>query len=122
LTSSFFKAGEISISIDLSNKNTGSKIGYFVETEHFDCDITVVFVPTYEIAKIMSKYKNSILMYNPRAYLDIAGQNVNEAIINTIVDTNSNEFALFNNGITLISDETNINEKFGRKIRHSYNY
>lgn len=115
LTSSFFKAGEISISIDLSNKNTGSKIGYFVETEHFDCDITVVFVPTYEIAKIMSKYKNSILMYNPRAYLDIAGQNVNEAIINTIVDTNSNEFALFNNGITLISDETNINEKFGRK-------
>ncbi|WP_207459001.1 AIPR family protein [Azospirillum sp. SYSU D00513] len=65
----------------------------------------------------MDKFKNSILKQNPRSYLEFAGQKVNGAIRSTILSTKTNEFALLNNGITLISDETRINEKIGEKNR-----
>jgi hypothetical protein len=63
----------------------------------------------------MDKYRNTILRYNPRSYLDLEGQTVNVAIRDTILNSMTNEFALFNNGITMLSEETNINEKIGQK-------
>jgi len=63
----------------------------------------------------MDKYRNTILQYNPRSYLDLEGQSVNIAIRDTILNSATNEFALFNNGITMLSEETNINEKIGQK-------
>ena len=115
ITGTYFKASDLVIPIDLSNKNSGSKISYQVATKISDCEITVLFVPTIEIAKIMNKYKNSILKYNPRSYLDLDGHSVNSAIERTIRSTETNEFALFNNGITMLSDETYINERIGQK-------
>jgi hypothetical protein len=115
ISGTYFTAGDIRIPIDLSNKNAGSKISYTVATKISDCEITVLFVPTIEIAKIMSSYKNSILKYNPRSYLDLEGKSVNSAIRDTITKTDTNEFALFNNGITMLSDETYINERIGQK-------
>ncbi len=115
LTGMYFTANDITIPIDLSSKSTGSKISYNVTTRYGNCEITVLFVPTLEIAKLMHKYKNAILKYNPRSYLDLDGQSVNSAIRSTILQTTSNEFALFNNGITMLSEETNINEKIGQK-------
>lgn len=115
LTGTYYTASDIVIPVDLSSKNAGSKISYNVKTKYSDCEITVLFVPTLEIAKIMNKYKNAILRYNPRSYLDLEGQRVNSAIRDTILQTATNEFALFNNGITMLSDETNINEKIGQK-------
>ena len=115
ISGTFFNASDLNIYIDLSNKNAGSKISYCVQTKYKECEITVLFVPTIEIAKILSKYKNSILKYNPRSYLEFEGQKVNCAIRETILKRNTNEFALFNNGITMISDETNINERIGQK-------
>ncbi len=70
ISGTYFTASDISIPVDLSNKNAGSKISYTVRTKFGDCEITALFVPTIEIAKIMSKYKNSILQYNPRSYLN----------------------------------------------------
>lgn len=115
ISGTYFTASDISMPIDLSNKNAGSKISYTVKTKISDCEITVLFVPTMEIAKIMNKYKNSILKYNPRSYLDLEGKNVNAAIRETILNKNTNEFALYNNGITMLSDETYINERIGQK-------
>lgn len=115
LTGNYFAASDIAIPIDLSNKSAGSKISYNVATRYGSCEITVLFVPTLAIAKLMHKYKNAILKYNPRSYLDLEGQSVNSAIRQTILNTSSNEFALFNNGITMLSEETNINEKIGQK-------
>lgn len=115
ISGTYFTAGDISIPIDLSNKNAGSKISYTVTTKISDCEITVLFVPTIEIARVMSKYKNSILKYNPRSYLDLDGKSVNSAIHNTITNIETNEFALFNNGITMLSEETYINERIGQK-------
>lgn len=117
IAGTYFTASDISIPIDLSNKNAGSKISYTVTTKISDCEITVLFIPTIELAKVMLKYRNSILKYNPRSYLELEGKHVNDAIRNTILDLRTNEFALFNNGITILSDETFINERIGKKNR-----
>ena len=117
LSGTYFKASDLTIQIDLSNKSAGSKIGYQVSTEYYDSDITVVFVPTSEIGRVMSTYRNSILVYNPRSYLEFEGQRVNSAIRQSIKQTNTNEFALLNNGITIISDDTHINESVGKRNR-----
>jgi hypothetical protein len=115
LSGTYFKKDELSILLDLSNKNAGAKITYEVITAFGNCDITVLFVPTLEIAKTMQKYRNAILKYNPWSYLEFEGAPVNDSIRETILAGRSNEFALLNNGITMISDETNINEKIGQK-------
>jgi len=117
LTGTFYNASDLCINIDLSNKNAGSKISYTVLTSKGKCEITVLFVPTIEVGRIMYKYKNSILKYNPRSYLGHDGTSVNNAIRETITNTETNEFALFNNGITMLSDETFISEKIGQKYR-----
>lgn len=115
ITGTFFNATDLSINIDLSNKNAGSKISYTVLTKKGKCEITVLFIPTIELAKVMFKYKNSILKFNPRSYLGHEGKNVHNSIRETILKSDTNEFALFNNGITMLSDETYINEKIGQK-------
>lgn len=115
ITGTYFTASDIVIPIDLSNKNAGSKISYHVKTKYSNCEITLLFVPTIEVARMMSKYRNAILKYNPRSYLDLEGQSVNSSIRSTIIESQTNEFALYNNGITMLSEETNINEKIGQK-------
>ena len=108
LSGTYFQKDSLGIFLDLSNKNAGAKINYEVSTTYGACDITVLFVPTLEIAKTMYKYKNAILKFNPRSYLEFDGATVNNSIRDTILSGASNEFALLNNGITMISDETDI--------------
>ena len=115
LSGVLYKANEISISVDLSNKNAGSKISYAVSAAGLDCQITVAFVPTIEIARVMSKYRNAILSYNPRNYLEFEGEKVNLAIRNCIMLETGNDFALLNNGITIVCDEIGINEFSGKQ-------
>lgn len=109
-----FSKSDLTIQIDLSNK-LANKISYTVATSIGDCDITVLFVPTVEVGKFMAKYKNSILKYNPRSYLGFMSQDVNRKIAESITNQATNEFALFNNGITLLSEETFINEQVANK-------
>ena len=92
-----------------------SRISYPVRTKEAECEITLLFVSTIEIAKIMNKYKNSILKFNPRSYLDISGNIVNKEIKKTIIEKETNEFSLYNNGITILSDETDFKERIGKK-------
>jgi hypothetical protein len=115
ISGTFYNLAELYIDINLSNKGASSKVSYKVDTEFKECNISVLFVPTYEIARILHKYKNSILKFNPRSYLDFASSSVNRAIRDTIVNKKTNEFALFNNGITMLSDKTNYNENIGIK-------
>ena len=115
VSGTFYNQSELYIDINLSNKGASSKVSYKVDTEFKECNISVLFVPTSEIARILNKYKNSILKYNPRSYLDLASSTVNRAIRDTIINKTTNEFALFNNGITILSDETHYNENVGIK-------
>jgi hypothetical protein len=117
VSGTYFNADALHLSLNLSNKNAASKISYTATTQYGRCEITVVFVPTLEIAKAMYLYRNAILKFNPRSYLEHEGQIVNRQIRNSIENLRTNEFALFNNGITLISDETYLNERIGQKDR-----
>ena len=112
----FFNAEEIRINLSLANKegNEG-RIGYTVNTELSDCKIMVTFVPLIEIAKILYKYKNSVLKYNPRCFLGLKNNQVNPQIADTVKNKSTNEFALFNNGITILSDDTQINSQVAKK-------
>ena len=115
ISGTYFNASDLSISIDLLNKDFAqSRIRYPVDTEEIDCEITLLFVPTIEIAKVLYKYRNSILIYNPRSYLSLSSNTVNQEIARTITDIDTNEFSLYNNGITMLSDETRFTERTGR--------
>lgn len=103
----FYNIDELKIAINLSNTgNSSSRIKYAVKTTDVTCQIQVLFVPTAEIGKALYKYKNSILKYNPRSYLELANNDVNKDIARSIKDLKTNEFALYNNGITMLSRNT----------------
>ncbi len=114
LSGTFFRANDVIIQIDLLNKSAGAKTSYSVTTKDYECEITVIFLPTLEIAKVIDKYRNTVLEYNPRSYLEFEGQAVNSSIRATLLKPDSNEFALMNNGLTILSNETNINERIGQ--------
>lgn len=114
LTSTYFDPDSLDIKIILNKKN----IPYLqqeITTKHGEFDIIVIFVPTYEIAKAMSKYKNALLVYNPRNYLSLAENDVNQEIRKSIVDYSTGEFAIFNNGLTIFADSCGVNSSSGRK-------
>jgi len=116
VSGTFFRAQDVTIQLDLTNKSAGAKTSYSVGTPDYLCEITVLFIPTLEIAKAMDRYRDSILEYNPRSYLDLQnGQQVNASIKETLLRPDSNEFALMNNGITILSDETNLSERIGQQ-------
>lgn len=110
-------SSSLRLQIDLSNKSGSSRLSAEINTAHGPSEVTVVLVPTLEIAKIMSRFKNSILRYNPRSYLEFKEQRTNEGIRGSIVDIATGEFAILNNGITIVSDETYVNERVGAKNR-----
>ena len=112
----YYNPNELRISLNLSNTSSQSaRVTYKVKTTKKECDITLVFVPTLEIAHAMYKYRNSMLKFNPRSYLELSHNPVNQDIADSIVSLNTNEFALYNNGITILSYGTDFNEKIGQK-------
>ncbi|MCD6475576.1 MAG: AIPR family protein [Anaerolineaceae bacterium] len=118
VSGTYYNASELCITLNVSNRSSsGARVSYTVDTDYKPCDISLVFVPTSEIGKILYKYKNSILKYNPRSYLELSNNTVNRDIAETITGRQTNEFALFNNGITMLSDGTSFNERVGVKDR-----
>jgi hypothetical protein len=118
VSGTYFNAPTLTISLDLSNTMAGSaRVSYSVLQDPADCDVSLLFVPAIEIGRILHDYKNSILRFNPRSYLGLSGNAVNNDIRDSIICRKTNVFALFNNGITMLSDETNFNERVGVKDR-----
>ena len=112
----YYNAPNLHIQINLTNAAAGSaRVRYFVTTHFGKCEITLLFVPTSEIGRILYKYRNSILRYNPRSYLGLEGNSVNTEIRATVEELKTNEFALFNNGITLLGDSAQFNESTGQE-------
>jgi len=115
VSGTFYNPNELKITINVNSKSAGNRIDYYVDTSIRECNITALFIPTIEIAKILYKYKNSILKFNPRSYLDFAKSSVNKKIQNSIIAISTNEFALYNNGITMLSDNTFYSDRVGKK-------
>ena len=55
------------------------------------------------------------MKYNPRCFLGLNNNAVNPKIEDTVRNKKTNEFALFNNGITILSDDTQINSQIAKK-------
>ena len=107
------RATDITVNLNLTSRNYTME--YEVEDGELSTNVQLFFVPTIEIAKLMSVHKNAILEYNPRSYLGLSRNPVNKAIKDQIVNENNNMFSLFNNGITILSDQTEVTSKTGRK-------
>jgi hypothetical protein len=117
ISGSFYNVKDLKITINVDRNSAGHRIQYYPTTRYAECTVNALYVPTLEIAKILYKYKNSILRFNPRSYLDLESGSINDKIAKSITDLNTNEFALFNNGITMLSDDTEYSDKVGKKNR-----
>ncbi|MCX6234225.1 MAG: hypothetical protein NT175_05790 [Bacteroidetes bacterium] len=104
VSGTYYNISELKITINVDSSSAGHRIDYDVRTKFYECNVNAFFVPTIEIAKILSKFKNSILRFNPRSYLNLATGSVNAEIAKSITAITTNEFALFNNGITMFID------------------
>jgi hypothetical protein len=111
----YFDPKQMVIEINVSEK-TEPQLRQTIQTSYGKVDISAVLVPTKEIGKIMSEYKNAILRFNPRNYLGVSKNPVNEQIRNSILAPSLNkynDFALLNNGITVIADKKEFSTQTG---------
>lgn len=112
----YYKNPDLVVSISHRHvKDKKDYLDYTVKTKEQNTNVKLVFVPTEEIGRILFQYKNSILRYNPRSFLELQNNSVNREIRDTIVRRQLNEFALFNNGITVVADGCHINPRIGKK-------
>jgi hypothetical protein len=110
----YYDPKEIQITINLHDEEP-SCLKEKIKTKYGDFQVKVLFVPASEIGRILSKYKNAILKYNPRNYLSLSQNKVNQNIRDSILNYNTNDFAVFNNGITIICDLFKMSGETGTK-------
>jgi hypothetical protein len=111
----YFTDPNLTIEINLSNLKGDTHLDYDAKTHSLKPNIKLLFVPTHEIGRIMNTYKNSILKFNPRSFLELTKNAVNKDIEKSVRSTRSNEFSLFNNGITIIADNTMISSNTAKQ-------
>jgi len=118
INGTYFTDPELKIEINLDNLNSKDvSLDYDVNTPSLKANIKVLFAPTKEIGRIMSTYRNSLLKFNPRSFLELQGNPVNKEIEASLTGQGGNEFAMFNNGITLIADKTAVSSDTATKGR-----
>ena len=108
INGTYFTDPNLTIEISLANLKGDTHLDYDVKVASLKPNIKLLFAPTIEIGRIMHTYRNSILKFNPRSFLELKNNPVNKEIEASIKNIKSNEFALFNNGITIIADQTSI--------------
>jgi hypothetical protein len=113
-TGTYYNPDEIEITLELNQKES-PRLKQIIDTDFGQYSVTAIFVPTSEIGRIMSKYKNAILHFNPRNFLSLQKKSVNENIRSSIISQEKNNFAILNNGITILSDRVDITESTGKK-------
>ena len=99
-SSTYFQNDTIIIDKDIKGITNTYSI-QFKNTSYGKCSVMLMFVPLIFIAEIVDKYKNSILQLNPRNYLSMSNNSVNQSIMASLQDDNQ-DFALLNNGITML--------------------
>ncbi len=115
LKHSFYNKENFSFEISVQDRSA-NRIRYLVNLANGQsAEAQLFFVPTIEIAKMMSQYRNSILRHNPRCYVGIRNTGVNAEIRDSVSDSEHNEFSLLNNGITIICKGVNYNDNSARR-------
>jgi hypothetical protein len=108
INGTYFVEPNLTIEINLANLKGATHLDYEVKATSLKSNVKLVFVPTSEIGRIMHQYRNSVLKFNPRSFLELQKNPVNQEIETSVKKIKSNEFALFNNGITIIADQTSV--------------
>lgn len=111
LISESYYGPELTISFSTSEKALAPRLSADIATRYGPCNLAVFLVPIGEIAATMLQYKNAILRYNPRSYLEFANQGTNIRIKESIEQDNKGEFALLNNGITMIVEKCSFTDR-----------
>lgn len=109
----YFDPRNITFEIETTEK--GTEFSHSIETSYGEFSVRLIFVPALELARNVSKYRNSLLKFNPRNYLSLSNNGVNESIRESIVDEEQNIFALLNNGITFVATSDSFTDRTGRK-------
>lgn len=116
----FYNKEDFSFEIYINQERSANRIRYSVDlAEGESAEVQLCFVPTIEIARMMSQYRNSILQYNPRCYVGIRNTGVNADIRDSVSNTNHNEFSLLNNGITIVCNEVSYNDNTAQRGKAS---
>lgn len=116
----FYNKEDFSFEIYINQDRSANRIRYSVDlVNNESAEVQLCFVPTIEIARMMSQYRNSILQYNPRCYVGIRNTGVNADIRDSVANTIHNEFSLLNNGITIVCNEVNYNDNTAQRGRAS---
>jgi hypothetical protein len=108
INGTYFTDPNLTIEISLANLKGDTHLDYDVKAQSLRSNVKLLFVPTREMGRIMETYKNSILRFNPRSFLELDNNSVNKQIEQSIRNERANEFALYNNGITMVADQTSI--------------
>jgi len=103
------------LTIEITYEGSLQQAEHFVKADGIETKISLYFVPTSEIGRIMNLYKNSLLKYNPRSFLELSKNEVNKQIEDSIRSSDGNNFALFNNGVTIISDSTKVSSDTAKR-------
>ena len=115
LRSEFYNVDDLDIQL-ITQEEAGTKLKRYIDTQKGTYALTIMLIPIKEIGRVMSKYKNSLLKYNPRNYLAMSKGSVNSKIRQTILDyPETGEFSLYNNGLTIFANECCVSEAVGRK-------
>ncbi|QOL32298.1 AIPR family protein [Bifidobacterium eulemuris] len=107
------RPSEIQVPLSLEDKDHRPQATNRIKTSAGNCRMSILFVSTLEIAKMMHQYKNALLKYNPRSFLGLRNKSINTAIKQTIINSSTNEFALYNNGITIVTSQSDFHENYG---------
>ncbi|OJU13372.1 MAG: hypothetical protein BGN88_06825 [Clostridiales bacterium 43-6] len=99
--SNYYDTKEIEWIINISD-NDFKILNQQFDTSIGKCNIHIAFIPLKSVAEFMLKFKNSVLQFNPRNYLDLARNSVNISIEKSISSNKTNDFSLLNNGITIV--------------------
>jgi len=110
------KPDDIYITLGLSNK-INPLLTQTINTKQGKFDVWITFIPVREIGRIMTQYKNSLLRYNPRNYLTLSDNPVNKKISESITKQKENDFAILNNGLTLLANFFNFSQGTGKQNR-----
>jgi hypothetical protein len=111
-TGTYYDPDQIEIRLELLRKPS-PQLYQEVETLYGTSELRIIYVPVIEIAKVVLRYKNALLKFNPRNFLSLSKNPVNASIRDTAIQENKNVFALLNNGITILCSYASMTDRTG---------
>lgn len=104
----YFDPKDITVKIRTEKKES-YYLGQHIDSSIGKIRILVIYLPAIEIGRMLDKYRNAILLLNPRNYLGFTDSknNINKGIRDTLLNNDKDDFSILNNGITILTKKYN---------------